>query len=76
MKIKKNSNPTLFNQHNNWSLMHNNRQKFSTTQVYEITSNKNHKYEYFGHHINSPESKSKSKLHQKLQKTQKMKLTR
>ena len=29
MKISKNYNAILFNQHNNWALMHNNRQKFS-----------------------------------------------
>ena len=38
---------------------------FQKTKVYEIKRNKNHKYEYFGHHINSPESESTSKLHQK-----------
>ena len=61
MKLTKSSNSTHFNQHNYWSLMHNNRQNFPKTKVYEVTWNEismilYHKYEYFGAHINSPES--------------------
>ena len=65
MKLAKTSNLTLLNQHNHQSLMHNNSKRFSKTKVYEITWNKNHKYEYFGHHINSLESGSASNLPQK-----------
>ena len=52
MIITKTSNSTLFNQHNGQFLMHNNSKRFSKTKVYEITRNKNHKYEYFGPNIN------------------------